>query len=134
MNLRYKIAQFMYGRYGIDKLFYMLLILAVVLAAANIFLRSAIVQLLVYAIEVYALFRVFSRNHEARIRENRFVLGFRDNIRNKARQRRERKADSSHIYKKCPKCRATLRLPRRIGRHTTVCPKCNHQFKVTVRK
>ena len=47
---------------------------------------------------------------------------------------KQRKADRDHVYKKCPNCRAVLRLPRRKGRHTTICPKCKKEFRVYVFK
>lgn len=133
MNFRYKIAQFMAGRYGIDKLFYVLLAFAIVLAAVNCFVHSVIIQLAVYGTEVYAIFRVLSRNFEARSKENRVILGFIDNLKRKSEQKKAQKADTMHIYKKCPKCRSTLRLPRRSGKHTVICPKCNCEFKVNVK-
>ena len=47
---------------------------------------------------------------------------------------RQHKAARTHIYKKCPNCHAVLRLPRRKGKHTTVCPNCSKEFKVRVFK
>ena len=38
------------------------------------------------------------------------------------------------LWEKCPSCKAILRLPRRIGVHKTVCPKCGKEFTVRVRK
>ena len=50
----YKVARFFQGRYGIDKLFYGICGVAVVLSAANLFVRSLILQLMVYAVLVLA--------------------------------------------------------------------------------
>ena len=133
MNFRYKLAQFMAGRYGIDKLFYVLLGLSIVLAFVNCFIHSYIIQILVYGTEVYAVFRVLSRNIAARSKENRAIMGWLERIRKKAEQKRAQKADTLHIYKKCPKCHATLRLPHRVGKHKVVCPKCNFEFEVKVK-
>lgn len=138
MNFRYKLMQFMSGRYGVDTAFYVITGAAAVLAFINCFIfiwpvRLAI-QFVVYALMFYALFRVMSRNIAARSAENRKISGWVDKIRHKVAIRRQRKADYTHIYKKCPACKAVLRLPRRPGKHTTVCPKCNHQFSVKVRK
>lgn len=126
--------QFMSGRYGIDNLFYLLFGIAAVLSLVNCFVKVWWLQLIVYAIIVYAFFRIFSRNVEARRRENQAVrrVGFK--IIEKRNIHRQRKADYTHIYKKCPNCHAVLRLPRRKGKHTTVCPKCGKQFKVRVYK
>jgi len=134
MNFWYKISQFMYGRYGVDKLFYGICIIAAIVSFVNIFVRSFILQLVVYLIIIYAFFRVISRNREARSKENAWFSNLIYNFKRKKETYRQRKADTMHIYKKCPNCRAILRLPRRQGKHTTVCPKCNTSFKVIVRK
>ncbi len=134
MNFRYKLMQFMSGRYGLDEFFYVLFVIATVLSVVNCIVRSIWLQFVVYAIIVYAFFRVMSRNTEARRRENLAFVKLKTGLINKRSIRRQRKADYSHIYKKCPNCRAVLRLPRRKGKHTTVCPKCNKEFKVRVFK
>ena len=134
MNFRYRLMQFMSGRYGTDQLFYAIITVAVVFSFINLFFHSFILQLLVYAFLGYALFRVLSRNLEARRRENYI---FRDKV-NFIKRKKEiydqRRADKCHVYKKCPSCKAILRLPHRIGTHTTVCPRCNREFTVKVRK
>ena len=134
MNFRYRLMQFMSVRYGADGLSYGLIIFASALAFINVFIRSIFLQCVVYAMIFYTIFRMFSRNIAARRRENQWfmnkVLAFKRN----KEVKEQRKADQLHIYKKCPKCKAVLRLPRRVGKHTTVCPKCNHQFKVIVKK
>ena len=134
MNFRYRLAQFMSGRYGADALFYVLFTISAVLAFVNIFVRSAILQIIVYLIMAVAVLRVFSRNYSARARENRAVISVINKIQSVNSLRRQRKADYMHIYKKCPHCRATLRLPRKKGKHTTVCPRCGKSFTVRVYK
>ena len=66
----YKVARFFQGRYGIDKLFYGICGVAVVLSAANLFVRSLILQLMVYAVLVLAVVRAMSRNCQKRYEEN----------------------------------------------------------------
>lgn len=134
MNFRWRLMQFMSGRYGADALFFVLFSISASLAFANIFVRSYILQTVVYAIMVLAIIRVMSRNTAARARENRAVLGAVYKVKGAFDLRRQRKADYTHIYKKCPHCRAVLRLPRKKGKHTTVCPRCNKSFTVKVYK
>lgn len=134
MNFRYRLMQFMSGRYGVDNLFYVLLIGAMALSVVNIFARLWALQLIVYAIVFFAVFRFLSRNTSARARENQYVKGIINKMITARNTRRLRKADFTHIYKKCPYCHATLRLPRRKGKHTTVCPKCSKSFRVRVFK
>lgn len=134
MNFRYRLMQFMSGRYGTDKLFYGILGLAAVIAFVNLVIRSYLLQLIVYGLFVYALFRVLSRNITARRRENDWFLSKVSFLKNRQEFYRRKKADSLHVYKKCPACKAVLRLPHRVGVHTTVCPRCNKEFTVKVRK
>ncbi len=134
MNFRYRLMQFMSGRYGIDMLFYVIFVAASALSIINCFVRIWPLQIVVYALVVYAFFRVLSRNTAARARENQQLCAILGRIRDKQNIRRRRHADFTHIYKKCPACRAVLRLPRRKGKHTTVCPKCNKKFTVRVFK
>lgn len=134
MNFRYKLMQFMSGRNGIDNLFYVLFAVAAVISVINCFVNSFILQFIVWIILGYAFFRMLSRNIEARRRENQAFNRVMLKLKEKQSIRRQRKADYTHIYKKCPQCHAVLRLPRRKGKHTTVCPKCSKKFKVYVFK
>lgn len=134
MNFRYKIMQFMSGRYGVDRLFYVLLYSAAAVALVNCFVRIEAIQFVVYALVIVAFWRFFSRNIEARTKENNIAIGWIYNIKNKIRIHNERKADTMHVYKKCPKCKAVLRLPRKKGTHSTICPKCKNTFKVRILK
>lgn len=134
MNFRYRLMQFMSGRYGSDKLFYGIFAVAMVLSFVNLFIRSILLQLVVYALIVFAVFRMFSRNIEARRREN---VWFCDKLSLLKRRRdfyNQKKADRCHVYKKCPTCKAVLRLPYRPGVHKTSCPRCGKEFTVKVRE
>lgn len=138
MNFRYKLMRFMSGRYGVDSAFYVIVITAAVLEIINCFIFLApvryVIQLVVYALMFFAIYRMFSRNFEARRRENRVIGGLVGNIKKKIELKRRCRADYTHIYRKCPACKAMLRLPRRPGKHNTVCPKCGNGFTVKVRK
>lgn len=134
MNFRYKLMQFMSGRYGVDSLFYLIIGICLAISIVNCFVRSIWLQLVVDAAIIYSFFRVMSRNHQARRRENQAFNRLKNKFINKRKVYRQRKADRSHVYKKCPRCHAVLRLPRRKGKHTTVCPKCGNEFRVYVFK
>ena len=134
MNFRYRLMQFMSGRYGTDALTNALLIFGAVVSFINIFLRSWIIQLFVYGVIIFAIYRVMSRNHEARRKENRFFNKKLNVFKSKIEIYKNQKNDKFHVYRKCPACKAVLKLPHRIGEHTTVCPRCGREFKVKVRK
>ena len=134
MNFRYKLMQFLSGRYGSDETFFVLSGIAFVLAVINLPFRNIFLQLAVYAFLLLAIFRFLSRNHEARRRENQKVRELISKLKGYRDTKIKRQADYTHIYKKCPNCKAVLRLPRRKGKHTTVCPRCSHSFSVRVLK
>lgn len=134
MDFRNRLMRFMSGRYGSDEMFFGLFALSVILSVINIFLRSVILQLVIYALIVYAIFRTFSRNTEQRRRENAWLLKKIGFFKRKKELYNQKKTDKCHVYKKCPSCKAILRLPRRVGVHKTVCPKCGKEFTVKVRK
>ena len=134
MGFRYRIMQFMSGRYGVDDLLYGLIAIAIVLSVVNIFVRSLILQYIVYAIMFFALYRVLSRNTESRRKENLWFKGKIKIFEQKRDFYNKKKADKFHVYKKCPACKAILRLPHRIGVHKTVCPRCSKEFTVRVKK
>ena len=59
MDFRYRLMRFMSGRNGPDELFFAFFLISVILSVINIFVRSVILQLAVYALMIYALFRLF---------------------------------------------------------------------------
>ncbi len=137
MGFRQKIASFLYGRYinyGIDRFTTVLLVLCVLLSIVNLFIGSLIIQLLETALFVFCIFRLLSRNIVKRQSENQRIVEFTNKF---ARvfnlQKRKFKERESHIYKTCPHCRVTLRLPRKPGRHNVNCPRCKNNFEVKVR-
>ena len=113
---------FMLGRYGSDKLNVTLLIVGVVLMLLGAFLGArfswaSVFTLLSYAALFWCIFRMYSRNHNARRRENSAFLNFFSRLK-----------DKEHRYFKCPKCRQTVRVPRGRGKINIRCPKCSERF------
>ena len=131
-KLKYALYRFFYGRYGTDTLNKTLLFvyigLVVVHTVVSLFVDSILVTLLYFVLSVGLMIAIFSRtlsrNIEARRRENEKFCGFFRLRRNRFRDRK------THVYKKCPRCRAVLRLPKAKGRHAVVCPRCKHRFFV----
>ena len=126
----------MYGRYGTDTLnkVYLGVYIAVVLlySIVSLFLTdpaASAILILSYlltstALIVIIFFRMFSRNVIKRRRENEAFCGFFRLLRNRFRDRK------THVYRKCPQCRAVLRLPRAKGKHSVICPRCKNRFRV----
>ena len=134
MNFKYKLMRFMYGRNGMDELSKLLIIIAAMLSVINFIWWTIWLQLVVDAILIYAIFRILSKNTTARAKENAKLEKLKSKLLRRYNIAKQRRADRDHVYKKCPNCRAVLRLPRRKGRHTTICPKCKKEFKVYVFK
>ena len=130
-----KLYRFMYGRYGtygtdtLSKvLLWVYLVWIVVCAIVELFVDSIWFSLaywvLTLALVFWMLFRIFSRNVAARRKENERFCGFFKLRRNKFKDRK------THVYRKCPKCKAVLRLPKAKGKHFVVCPRCKNRFEV----
>ena len=67
----------------------------------------------------------------ARRKENDFVFGIFRRIKGFFKlQKNKFKDRKTHVYRKCPKCKAVLRLPKAKGKHTVVCPRCKNRFEV----
>ena len=136
-RLGQKLHNFMLGRNGPDNLFRFCVWASFAVAVVAIFVRnfwaSSALSLIYYALLGYAIFRVLSRNVYKRRAENAKYLGVRNKFlsffKRKKAQFRDRK---THVYKKCPHCKATLRLPKKKGRHTVACPKCRKSFETKI--
>lgn len=128
------LQRLLYGRCGFDSLNKFIFAVYVGLMAINLFFRSRVIYLLIWLLFILLILRMFSKNLAARQRENnRFMHLFR-RFQQKQQQQRQRRADTTHVYKKCPHCKATVRLPRRKGHHRVDCPKCQKEFKVHIFK
>ena len=128
-----RIVDFMYGRNGFDQLGRFVLILYLVFAVVNIFLNSIIIMAVETLLMIYSVFRFMSKNIYKRRSENEKYCRFENKItgffklqRNKWRDRK------THVYRKCPHCKKTLRLPRRKGEHTVNCPVCHNRFDIKI--
>lgn len=127
------LIRFMYGRYGVDQLYYGLFGLWIILTVVGTFTRSIIVSAITSVIVVFMIFRTFSKNHTARRRENEVFMKLWRPIRNWFTYQRDKFRDrKTSRYRKCPACRAIIKFPNKKGKHTAVCPKCKHRFNVKI--
>lgn len=133
-GFRERLARFMSGRYGQDELGKFLLWLWIGLVIANLFLELWVISLIELGVCIWSIFRIMSRNIYKRQAENRFYIKAIGKIsapfkmlKNKWRDR------DTHVYKKCPSCKSTLRLPRVSGDHTVRCPRCSERFDVKIK-
>ncbi len=133
-SFRERFAEFMWERNGYDGLGRAMLWLALSLVIINVFLDSIVLAAMESAVMLYVLFRVLSKNLERRRAENAAYYRFMGKVKRFFELQRNRWRDrKTHIYKKCPFCKNTLRLPRKKGRRIVSCPCCHNKFDITVR-
>ena len=80
-NLRYKMARFMQGRYGMDALNQFLSRIFLVLVILNLFLRFRFLDTLIWILIIVLYWRMFSRNIAKRYQENQKFLALRERMR-----------------------------------------------------
>ena len=132
-KFRNRAMHFMYGRYGIDEFYKFLSVIFLILVIVNFFAHSFIISIAEGLLIAYIYFRVLSRNFESRRKENYFYVKCTDGIRSWAGLTKNRFRDrKTHVYRKCPGCGKTLRLPKRKGKHSVCCPMCKHNFNVKI--
>lgn len=140
-NFKQKLASFMYGRYGVDTLYWwslgaiiVLWVLRLIFSILGLDIISSLLNLLSTAILVITVFRFFSKNIYKRSAENRKFNEFIGKHKGKFILIRDRFRDrKTNVYKACPHCKAMLRLPKEKGTHTVKCPKCSERFSVNIR-
>ena len=136
--MRRKLILFMRGRYGstgLDKLNLFLLLAGLALSVAGAFLRGHLAVFVLIGIQWatfgYFVFRFMSRNFYARQKENAAFCSVFNKIKNFFKLQYDRIKDiKKYRYRKCPHCKATLRLPVRKGKHSVKCPRCSERFNV----
>ena len=135
MRFRAWLNQFMEGRYGSDQFSRFLLPFGFVFFLAGyIMTRKAaggalltVGQILYYIGFVaifYNLFRTWSRNHEARRRENEKFL----HLKNRVFSKKGKKDFKNYRYFTCPACNTMVRVPKGKGTIRIKCPNCGETF------
>ena len=122
----------MYGRYGTDTLGNVMLVSYIVITILYTFIGFFVdsvwfdvaVWLVSTALAITVFYRMFSRNVAKRRKENERFCGFFRLRKNKFKDRK------THVYRRCPECKAVIRLPKAKGKHTVVCPRCKKRFSV----
>lgn len=132
-NFRNKLIKFMYGRYGTDQLYKGIFGMVILLLILNLFIGSTIISSVSTLLLILATYRVFSKNIYRRQKENAQYLKLMAPLKKSFRLTSKRLKDiKSYRYRKCPNCKKTLRLKRKVGSHKTVCPKCGTKMDVRI--
>lgn len=123
----------MAGRYGTDRLNQFMLIVLLVCAVINMFIRNGYVSMLLTSWEilliVFIYIRMFSRNLTKRYAENQKYLSVENKVRHFFGQKKyiQQQRKDYHIYS-CPNCKQKIRIPKGKGKVSVRCPKCGTEF------
>lgn len=132
-NFLQKIAAFMQGRYGNDKLNTLLLIITGIIYIIYCFVRSPwlfVVCMIPFGLYI---FRALSKNINKRVYENQKYLKIYNVVATFFKRQYLKIRDfKTHRYVKCPYCKSQLRLKKRTGNQKIHCPRCNEDFRKNI--
>ena len=129
-RLGYKMSAFMYGRYGTDELSKFLMILALILMVISWLPNLGLVYFAALACMIWSLLRTFSRKLDKRRRERERYLCLQKPIANFFKLSKNKWRDrKTHVYFKCKKCRAVLRVPKGKGSIVVICTRCKDRIE-----
>lgn len=152
-KFKQKMYRFFSGRNGIDQLYNFNMWLTILLIIADAVLQIVLpsdwvgtliiglcMSIFTTVLFIWTMFRVMSRNLFKRRMENAAFLKICRAFKrffggNTSRRSKSKNVENaSYIFRDCTKCGATLRLPRKVGKHRVKCPRCSHSFKVKARE
>lgn len=122
----------------IDSLNRFLIIVLLILIILTIFIRTFVLDILKFLILIIIIFRIASKNKYQRNKENQQFIKIKNKLlkpfNNIIRNFKDRK---EYVYKKCSKCKTTLKLPlpKKRGIQHAKCPNCKARVTLfTLRK
>lgn len=136
MKFRDRLIRFFYGRNGADNFSRFLSIVALAFLAISLFTNivkldglSFLLELLAMVCIVLSFVRTFSKNITKRREENAKYLALKGRFLGWFRTRKVR-FDQRKEYRffKCPKCKATMRVPKGKGKLLIRCRVCGNEF------
>lgn len=131
--MRDRIAKFMAGRNGNDRLNLFLIVIGIIFIILGVVFRDSaglLFNTLTLVIIVLVYFRMFSKNLSKRQTENAKYMEIRYVFISKFRILREKWVQrNEYKFFRCPSCRTALRVPRGRGKIMIVCKKCGTRFE-----
>ena len=127
------LQRFFYGRRGPDEFGRFLCIAALAFMVISWFFRGVVNRIMYtvgFALLVYSLYRLLSKNLYKRHQENIWylkqkgaVLRWFRSLKDRWEQRKE------YRFFRCPSCHALLRVPKNKGKLLLTCRKCGNRFE-----
>ena len=125
-------------RYGTDELYRFMVVCSALAVILRFWVRKGVLSYVTLGFALLSalltVLRPLSRNLPARRAENRLYLRLRGRLLASLRLLWIKVRDHDRFaYRCCPCCRAVLRLRRKSGEHTLVCPRCGEHFDIHIR-
>lgn len=127
--MKNKLSRFLSGRYGADQFGMALVMTSLLVLVLNIWVQQSFLTFLAYALWIYALYRMFSRQYSKRRQENYRYLRAIGPLKRQKNLWKNRFKDRNHRYFLCPSCHQMVRVPKGHGKVDVTCPKCRHVFE-----
>lgn len=119
------LKRFMAGRYGLDQLSVVLIIVNFLISILLMFFNSRILNILSMILLMIVFYRVLSKDIAKRYQENMKFLSIWNPMKNKVVNKvKQIKNLKNYKYYKCPSCKQKIRVPRGKGKISITCPKC----------
>ena len=129
-RLKMRYQQFMIGRYGVDELNVFLLILSFAFVLlSRTFFGNIVFVILYWVFLILCCLRMYSRNIAKRYEEKEKFLRIKSKFLSWYRIKRDAfRNRKTHKYFRCKNCRASIRVPRGVGKIKVSCPKCKKEM------
>lgn len=117
----------------IDDLNKLLIIILLFLIIITIFIRNFYLDVMKILLLIIIIFRITSKDKSKRYKENQTYIKLKKKLlkpfSNISRNFKDRK---EYVYKKCSKCKTTLKLPlpTKRGINHAKCPNCNNRVTI----
>lgn len=120
----------------IDELNRFLIFIFILSVIVSIFISNFIIDLIPFLLLVIIIFRLSSKNKQARYKENQTYLNIKKILIKPFDVVIKNIKDKDHVYKRCSKCKtiAKLPLPKKSGIQHAKCPKCNKRLTLYTTK
>lgn len=128
--MKQKFIEFMRGRYGTDELNQLMSIVSLVFIIPTFITKQSLFVVLGYMLIGFTLFRMLSKDIQARARERAAFLQLKNKIlrkNNATKQKIEQRKD--YKFYRCPNCKKELRVPKKKGKVRITCPHCKTNFE-----